>query len=94
MKAQLESIVLEMYRAGVSFDDALRKFQSVFIMTALREHNGNQFRTAEKLGMHRNTLRRTIRNLEIDLLTVRESARRRPPRAERLSPAKERAVVL
>jgi len=54
VKAQLENIVLEMYRAGVWYDDALKKFQSVFIVTVLREHNGNQSRAAAELGMHRN----------------------------------------
>ena len=93
MKAQLENIVLEMYRAGVSYDDALRKFQSVFILTVLRDYNGNQCRAADTLGMHRNTLRRAIRILEIDLQTLRATTERRPPRGERLSRAKEHAVV-
>ena len=84
MKAQLENIVLEMYRAGVSYDDALKKFQSVFIVTVLREHNGNQSRAAAELGMHRNTLRRTVRILKIDPRTVRDTSERRPPRGERL----------
>ena len=93
MKAQLENIVLEMYRAGVSYDDALKKFQSVFILTVLREHNGNQSRAAAELGIHRNTLRRTVRILEIDARAVRDTSLRWPPRAERLSRAKEHAVV-
>jgi len=92
VKAQLENIVLEMYRAGVSYDDALKKFQSVFIVTVLREHNGNQCRAAAALGMHRNTLRRTVRILEIDPRTVRDPSERRPPRGERLR-TKEHVVV-
>jgi Fis family transcriptional regulator len=93
MKTQLENIVLEMYRAGVSYDDALKKFERVFILTVLRDHNGNQCRAADKLGMHRNTLRRTIRTLEIDLQTVRDTTRRLPPRGDKLNRMKERAIV-
>ena len=65
MKAQLESLVLQMHRGGMRFEEALREFQGVFILTVLREQKGNQCRAAEKLGMHRNTLRRTIRGKAI-----------------------------
>jgi len=41
-----------MYRACASYDDALKKFQSVFILTVLREHNGNQSRAAAELGSY------------------------------------------
>ena len=82
MKAQLESLVLQMYRGGIRFEEALREFQGVFILTVLREQKGNQCRAAEELGMHRNTLRRTIRSLQLDLQTIREAARRRPPRGQ------------
>jgi Fis family transcriptional regulator, factor for inversion stimulation protein len=66
MKEQLESVVLQMYRAGVRCSEAVREFQRAFILTVLRDQKGNQCKAAERLGMHRNTLRRTIRELETD----------------------------
>jgi Fis family transcriptional regulator, factor for inversion stimulation protein len=75
VKAQLESIVEQMYYAGMRFDDALREFQKVFVLTVLRQHNGNQSKAAIQLGMHRNTLRRAINDLQIDMISVRESRR-------------------
>ena len=79
MKEQLESVVLQMYRAGagVRCSDALEEFQKTFILTVLKDQRGNQCKAAEKLGMHRNTLRRTIRDLDIDIGPTRATGRRR-----------------
>jgi Fis family transcriptional regulator len=82
MKEQLESVVLEMYRAGVRCSDAVREFQTVFILTVLKDQRGNQCKAAKVLGVHRNTLRRTIRELEIDVRPIRETGRRRPAKSE------------
>jgi DNA-binding NtrC family response regulator len=86
MKAQLEMLVSQMYSRGMRFEEAVREFQGAFIMTVLRESNGNQGRAAKKLGIHRNTLRRTIRSLQLNLLSVRPS-RRRAPRGEPIAAA-------
>jgi len=67
IKEQLESVVLQMYRAGVRCSEAVREFQKAFILAVLKDQRGNQCKAAEKLGVHRNTLRRTIRALEIDI---------------------------
>ncbi len=82
MKEQLEKLVLQMYRSGIRYSEAVREFQKVFILTVLREQKANQGRAARTLGMHRNTLRRTIRKLEVDIGLLRP-ARRRPPLSER-----------
>jgi Fis family transcriptional regulator len=82
MKEQLESVVLQMYKAGVRCSEAVREFQKAFVLTVLKDQRGNQCRAAKKLGIHRNTLRRTIRDLEIDVGATRATGRRRPPRSE------------
>jgi len=82
MKEQLESVVLQMYRAGVRCSEAVREFQKAFILAVLKDQRGNQCKAAEKLGVHRNTLRRTIRALEIDIGPTRAMGKRRPPRSE------------
>jgi DNA-binding NtrC family response regulator len=93
MKAELELLVSQMYRRGMRLEEALQEFQSVFILTVLRDNKGNQFRAAKKLGMHRNTLRRTIRSLQLDLLSVRPASRCRPPRGQALDVvARQRAT--
>jgi Fis family transcriptional regulator len=82
MKEQLESVVLQMYKAGVGCSEAVREFQKAFILTVLKDQRGNQCKAAERLGIHRNTLRRTIRELEIDIGPTRAMGRRRPPQSE------------
>ena len=82
MKEQLASVVLQMYKAGVRCSEAVREFQKTFILTVLKDQRGNQCKAAEKLGVHRNTLRRTIRELEIDIGSTRVAGRRRSPRSE------------
>ena len=93
MKEQLDSVVLQMYKAGMRCSEAVREFQKTFILTVLKDQRGNQCKAAEKLRMHRNTLRRTIRELEIDIGPTRVSGRRRPPRsAVPTPPLKRRAT--
>ena len=82
MKEQLESVVLQMYRACVRCSEAVREFQRAFILTVRKDQRGNECKAAERLGIHRNTLRRTIRELEIDIGPTRAMERPRPARSE------------
>jgi Fis family transcriptional regulator, factor for inversion stimulation protein len=86
MNQQLETVVLQMYKAGVRCSEAVREFQKAFILTVLKDQRGNQCKAAKKLGIHRNTLRRTIRDLDIDIGPTRATGNRRPPRAESRMP--------
>ena len=93
MKAQLENLIFEMYRTGMQFKEALREFQRGFILTVLKDQKGNQCRAADRLGMHRNTLRRSIRLLQIDLTPMRDTTRRLPPRGAKAAWIKERVIA-
>ena len=93
MKAQLENLVFEMYRTGMQFKEALREFQRGFILTVLKDQKGNQCRAADRLGMHRNTLRRSIRLLQIDLTPIRDTTRRLPPRGAKAAWIKKRVIA-
>ena len=93
MKEQLESVVLQMYRAGVRCSEAVREFQKAFILTVLKDQRGNQCKAAERLGIHRNTLRRTIRELEIDISPTRATGKRLPARSEIPMPAVRRRAT-
>ncbi len=82
MEEQLEALVARMYRGGIRYDEAVREFKRAFLLTVLREHRGNISEAARKLGVHRNTLGRTINELEVNVHDLRASLRR-PPRSER-----------
>ena len=81
MKDQLEALILQMHKGGILYSEAVREFKKRFILTVLQENRGNQCKTARQLGMHRNTLSRTIAELK-----------RRPPRSARPSSYDKRAA--
>ena len=78
-KAQLETLVLWMHRTGILYCEALGEFKKQFIRVVLRDVNWNKSKAARALGMHRSTLVRTLRVLEIDIRAL-HNAERRPPR--------------
>ena len=82
MKRELDSLVIQMHSAGVSYSEAVRQFKRRYILEVLAQHKGNQCKAAEALGMHRNTLSRTLAELEMDTAQIR-SGMRRPPMSER-----------
>jgi DNA-binding NtrC family response regulator len=82
VKDQLEGLIMQMYRSNILYSEAVREFKKRFILTVLQENKGNQCRAARELGMHRNTLSRTLNELRIDVRQLREGAKR-PPRSAR-----------
>jgi DNA-binding NtrC family response regulator len=82
VKDQLEALVAQMYKSGILYSEAVREFKKRFITTVLQDHHGNQCKAARTLEMHRNTLSRTIEELQIDIRAVRGPGRR-PPRGTR-----------
>ena len=89
MKNQLEALVTQMYQSGILYSEAVREFRKRFILTVLEQNNGNQCKAARQLGMHRNTLSRTIAELELDVRAVRAGLRR-PPKSEKVPVVEKR----
>jgi Fis family transcriptional regulator, factor for inversion stimulation protein len=81
VKDQLEALITQMYKSNILYSEAVREFKKKFILTVLQENKGNQCRAARELGMHRNTLSRTLDELKIDVRQLREA--KRPPRSAR-----------
>jgi Fis family transcriptional regulator, factor for inversion stimulation protein len=93
VKDQLEALINQMYKSGILYSEAVREFKKRFILTVLEENNGNQCKAARELGMHRNTLSRTITELKLDVRSLRNGTRR-PPRSARPAPmAMEKKVA-
>jgi DNA-binding NtrC family response regulator len=67
-----------MYKSNILYSEAVREFKKRFIVTVLEENRGNQCRAARELGMHRNTLSRTMQELKIDVRPLRDGAKRPP----------------
>ncbi len=62
---RLQRLVEEMVEKGVQFDDAVHEFEKRFIIRVLNHHDGSLTKTAECLGIHRNTLTRKMAEYKI-----------------------------
>jgi Fis family transcriptional regulator, factor for inversion stimulation protein len=82
VKRELDSLVTQMHAGGITYNEAVREFKKRFLIEVLSHHRGNQCKAAKELGMHRNTLSRTITELEIDPSQIRRGLKR-PSRSER-----------
>jgi Fis family transcriptional regulator len=82
LKRELDGIITQMHSAGISYADAVKQFKRRYILEVLSHHKGNQCKAAEELGMHRNTLSRTLAELDLDTAQIRNGMRR-PPTSER-----------
>lgn len=69
------SIAQQMRTLSVSYQDAVHEFRRRYIIEVLITRACHLGKTAQELGMHRNTLARTIAECRIDLKDVRNSSR-------------------
>jgi Fis family transcriptional regulator len=86
VKRELENIISQMHTTGIRYEDAVRQFKRQYLLEVLRTHRGNQCKAAEELNMHRNTLSRTMAELDLEVAEVRAGLKR-PVRSERLMPS-------
>jgi len=91
LKRELDALITQMHAAGIAYTDAVRQFKKRYILEVLAQHKGNQCKAATELGMHRNTLSRTLAELEMDTAQIRRGLRR-PVMSERAFPAQRPAV--
>lgn len=60
MREKLDSLIDEMLKKGILYEDAKREIERRFIHQALKKSSGNLGQAADLLGIHRNTLSRKI----------------------------------
>jgi DNA-binding NtrC family response regulator len=81
VKRELDNLVVQMYASGITYEEAVREFRRRYIQEVLRNNKGNQCKAARELGVHRNTLSRTLAELELDPVQIKLGLKR-PPRGE------------
>jgi len=62
---RLDRLVDEMVERGVQFEDAIHEFEKRFISRVLGCCDGSLTKTADTLGIHRNTLTRKMGEYKI-----------------------------
>ncbi len=65
MKDILEALIDEMVSKGILWREAAAQFEKLFILRVFQECGGNLGKTAERMGVHRNTLSKKMREHEI-----------------------------
>ncbi len=60
LKNKIEILIDEMIDGRIRLDEALAQFEKVYIEKALVRHADHVSRTAEFLGIHRNTLSKRL----------------------------------
>jgi Fis family transcriptional regulator, factor for inversion stimulation protein len=82
LKREMDGLITQMHSAGIPYADAVRQFKKRYILEVLTQHKGNQCKAATELGMHRNTLSRTLAELDLTAAQIRNGMRR-PVMSER-----------
>lgn len=80
LNGRLRQIVDELVVRGVTLDQARREFERQFIVSSLQSNGCSVGRSADSLGVHRNTLRNKVSSLGIaldELKAERKADRRR-----------------
>jgi len=73
---RLDQLVRHLVSQGVSLAQARRIFERQFILASLQLNQGNLSRSANSLGIHRNTLRTKVDALRIQSSEYRPSSKR------------------
>jgi DNA-binding NtrC family response regulator len=64
IKRSLGRVVKTMTGEGLSYQEAVHRFEAAYISHVRTRQEGHLGKTAAELGMHRNTLTRTLRSLQ------------------------------
>lgn len=78
LRERLDALAREMVERGIRFEDAVAEFEILFIAAVLERHKGNVSTAATELGMHRNTLGKRLRALDVKNRSRRGRARKAP----------------
>jgi transcriptional regulator with PAS, ATPase and Fis domain len=60
MRARLEALIDEMLDGHILLAEALNEFEKVYIKKALARNKSNLSKTANALGLHRNTVAKRV----------------------------------
>ncbi len=60
MRARLEALIDEMLDGGILLAEAVGEFEKLYIKKALARNNDHLSKTAQDLGIHRNTIAKRV----------------------------------
>ncbi len=60
MRERMENLIDEMLDGQILLNEAMAEFEKVYIQNALKRYDNHLLKTAEILGIHRNTLSKRV----------------------------------
>lgn len=60
IRAQMEILIDEMLDGQILLNEAMSEFEKLYIQKALKRHETHLSKTADALGIHRNTLSKRV----------------------------------
>jgi|GEM_PF-394094 len=78
LRSRLESLVDEMLDGHILLEEALSEFERLYIQKALYRQQKHLTRTADMLGIHRNTLAKRVASYHQPLRTHLKPSKRLP----------------
>lgn len=65
VRRSLTILIETMRNHGLGYRDALRQFEAAYVKNVIAKNHGHLGKVAMHLGIHRNTLTRTLRELNL-----------------------------
>ena len=69
MRNRLEKLIDEMLDGQILLDEAREEFEKIYIQKALDRYNNHLSKTADALGIHRNTLSKKVAGYQAPVKT-------------------------
>ena len=73
--ARITILARDLCEVGVSYRETLNLTKRAYVLQLLHACKFNQSHAAKKMGLHRNSFRRIVREIGIDVRLVKRSAR-------------------
>ena len=77
IRTRMETLIEEMLDGQIFLNEALTEFEKLYIQKALERHKEHLTKTADALGIHRNTLSKRVSNYQSTSKTPKRLISRR-----------------
>ena len=64
IRTRMEILIEEMLNGQIMLNEAMTEFEKLYIQKAMERHNEHLSKTADALGIHRNTLSKRVSNYQ------------------------------
>jgi DNA-binding NtrC family response regulator len=75
MRSRLENLICEMLDGRILLTEAVAEFEKLYIQKALERHASHLTKTADALGIHRNTLSKRVNDYSKEKRQVKHPAK-------------------